>query len=362
VTERIFNFSAGPAVLPLPVLEEAQRDMLNLRGVGMSVLEISHRSKTFEEIIGAAEANLRKLLNVPSGYHVLFLQGGATAQFAMVPMNLLPKGGKADYVNTGSWAKAAIKEAQKFGTVQVAASTEATKFDRVPQQSELKLDPQAAYLHFTNNETIGGVQWQKLPESGGVPLINDTSSDFLSRPMDVARHALIYAGAQKNVGPAGVTIVIIRDDMVQRTPAGLPTMLDYKVAVENKSMYNTPPCFAIYIVSLTTKWLLDNGGLEAMEKKNLEKSKLLYDCIDASGGYYKGHAQKDCRSTMNVTWTMANEELEKKFIKEATAAKLDGLKGHRSVGGLRASIYNAFPREGVVALVDFMKEFQKKNG
>jgi phosphoserine aminotransferase len=360
MAERIFNFSAGPAVLPMPVLEEAQKNLVALPGVGMSVLEISHRSKPFEDILGAAESNLRKLLNIPQGYQVLFLQGGATLQFAMVPMNLA-KGAKADYINTGSWSKSAIKEAQKFTTAQVAGSSEKTNFDRLPAQSELKLDPAAAYLHYTSNETIGGVEYQTIPDSGSVPLVCDSSSDFLSRPIDVARHAMIYAGAQKNVGPAGVTIVIIRDDMVARTPAGLPVMLDYKVMAENKSMYNTPPCFSIYMVSLTTKWLLDNGGLEAMQKRNQEKAKVLYDAIDASGGYYKGHAQKDCRSLMNVTWTMKNEDLEKKFVKEATAAKMDGLKGHRSVGGLRASIYNAFPKEGVVALVDFLKEFQKKN-
>jgi phosphoserine aminotransferase len=361
VTDRIYNFSAGPAVLPVPVLEEAARNLVSLPGVGMSVLEISHRSKVFEEIIHSAETNIRKLLGIPDGYHVLFLQGGATLQFAMIPMNLLPKGGKADYINTGSWAKAAMKEAAKLGTVQTAASTEKDNFSRVPQQSELKLDPTAAYLHYTNNETIGGVQFRQPPEAGAVPLVCDTSSDFLSRPMDVRRHALIYAGAQKNVGPAGVCIVIIRDDMVARTPAGLPAMLDYKVMVENKSLYNTPPCFGIYMIQLVTKWLLGLGGLEAIQKLNAEKAELLYECIDASGGYYKGHSRPECRSQMNVTWTMGGEDLEKQFVKEAAAARMDGLKGHRSVGGLRASIYNAFPKDGVVALVDFMKEFQKKH-
>jgi phosphoserine aminotransferase len=362
VTERIYNFSAGPAVLPLPVLEEAARNLVSLPGVGMSVLEISHRSKAFDEIIASAEANIRKLLGVPDGYHVLFLQGGATLQFSMIPMNLMPRNGKADYINTGSWAKAAIKEAAKFGAVQTAASTEKDNFSRVPQQSELKLDPEAAYLHYTNNETIGGVEFKQPPESGSVPLVCDTSSDFLSRPMDVGRHALIYAGAQKNVGPAGVCIVILRDDMLARTPPGLPVMLDYKVMAENKSLYNTPPTFGIYMIQLVTRWLLDLGGLEAIEKRNTEKAKLLYDCIDGSGGYYKGHSSPECRSQMNVTWTMGSEDLEKRFVKEATAAGMDGLKGHRSVGGLRASVYNAFPREGVVALVDFMQEFQRKNG
>lgn len=360
-TNRIFNFSAGPAVLPLPVLEEAAKNLVALPGVGMSVLEISHRSKVFEEIINSADSNIKKLLGVPDGYHVLFLQGGATLQFSMIPMNLA-KGGKTDYINTGSWAKAAMKEAAKACTVQTAASTEKDNFNRVPAQSELKLDPSAAYLHYTNNETIGGVQFPEPPESGSVPLVCDTSSDFLSRPMDVKRHALIYAGAQKNVGPSGVCIVIIRDDMVARTPAGLPVMLDYKVMVENRSLYNTPPCFGIYMIDLVTRWLLSLGGLEQVQKRNNEKAKLLYDAIDASGGYYKGHAARDCRSPMNVTFRMVSEELEKLFVKESTAAKMDGLKGHRSVGGLRASLYNAFPREGVVALVDFMKDFQKRHG
>lgn len=361
MSERIYNFSAGPAVLPMPVLEEAARNLVQLPGVGMSILEISHRSKTFEGIIASAEANIKKLLNIPEGYHVLFLQGGATLQFSMIPMNLA-RGGTTDYVNTGSWAKAAMKEAAKACTVKSAASTEETKFNRAPRQDELELDPAAAYLHYTNNETIGGVQFQYTPDSGAVPLVCDTSSDFLSRPMDVKKHALIYAGAQKNVGPSGVCVVIIRDDMVARTPAGLPVMLDYKVMVENKSLYNTPPCFGIYMIDLVTKWLLGLGGLEAVKAMNDEKAKILYDAIDASGGYYKGHATKDCRSPMNVTWTMANEDLEKQFVKESTALKLDGLKGHRSVGGLRASIYNAFPKEGVVALVDFMKDFQKRHG
>lgn len=361
MTERIFNFSAGPAVLPLPVLEEAAANLVSLPGVGMSILEISHRSKFFEGVLASAMDGVKKLLGVPDGYTVLFLQGGATLQFSMIPMNLA-HGGKADYIVNGTWSKAATKEAAKACTLQIAANLEKDNYNRCPSQSELKLDPSAAYLHYTSNETVGGVQFRQPPDSGSVPLVCDSSSDFLSRPIDVKKHALIYAGAQKNVGPSGVCIVIIRDDMVKRTPAGLPVMLDYKVMVENKSMYNTPPCFGIYIIDLVCKWLEKNGGLAAMEKRNEEKAKILYDAIDASGGYYKGHAVTNDRSRMNVTWRMNSEELETLFVKESTAAKLDGLKGHRSVGGLRASIYNAFPKEGVVALVDFMKDFQKRHG
>jgi phosphoserine aminotransferase len=362
VTERVHNFSAGPAVLPLPVLEEAQRDLVSLPGVGMSILEISHRSKAFERIVGSAEANVRKLLAIPDGYHVLFLQGGATLQFAMVPMNLLPRGGKADYVDTGSWASAAINEARKFGTIQVAASTQAGGYARVPAPAEVAVDREAAYLHYTANETIGGVEFDAPPESGAVPLVCDASSNFLSRPMDVTRHALIYAGAQKNVAPAGVTVVIVRDDMVKRAPPGLSVMLDYRAMAEARSLYNTPPVFCIYMVDLVTRWILSLGGLEAMERINREKARLLYDAIDASGGYYRGHALPESRSRMNVTWRMASDELEALFVKEATGARLDGLKGHRSVGGMRASIYNAFPRAGVEALVDFMKDFRKRHG
>lgn len=361
MNERVFNFSPGPAVLPLPVLEEAQKDLVCLPGVGMSILEISHRSKKFDEIIQTAESDLRKILGIPDNYSVLFLQGGATLQFSMVPMNFLPKDKKADYINTGSWATAAIKEAKKIGSVQVAASTEADKFSRVPTQAELRLDPSAAYVHYTSNETIGGVEWNSAPEVS-VPLVCDSSSNFLSRPMDIKKHAIVYGGAQKNIGPAGVTIVIIRNDFLEKVPANLPVLMDYKVMANAKSLYNTPPVFCIYVVGLVLKWIQKLGGLEAMEKVNREKAKMLYDVIDASGGYYRGHAQAGSRSNMNVTFRMGSEELEAKFAKEATKAKLDGLKGHRSVGGLRASIYNAFPKNGVAALVDFMKDFQKKNG
>jgi phosphoserine aminotransferase len=363
MTQRVFNFSAGPAVLPEPVLKKAQADLFALPGVGMSVLEISHRSATFEQIIKEAEDDLRRLLNIPANYKVLFLQGGASLQFSMVPMNLLPKDKSADYILTGSWGQGAIKEAKKLGTVREAASTADTNFNRLPRPEEIRLDPNAAYVHFTSNETIFGVEFQSEPETGNVPLVCDASSDFISRPLDVSKYGLIYAGAQKNAGPAGATIVIIRDDLLERVPDGLPAMLDYKNMARNGSMYNTPPCFAIYICGLVFKWALnDVGGLEKVHTLNQEKARILYDAIDASDGYYRGHAEKDCRSLMNVTFRLPSEEQEKKFIKEATAAGLDGLKGHRSVGGLRASIYNAFPKAGVERLVEFMKEFQKNNG
>ena len=363
MTERIFNFSAGPAVLPVSVLEQARSEMLNYRGAGMSVMEMSHRSKAFESIIQMAEADLRRLLNIPDNYKVMFLQGGASLQFAMVPMNLLPKGKSADYILTGSWGQGAIKEAKKFGVVREAATTADTNFNRLPKSEEVKLDPGAAYVHFTSNETIFGVEFEEEPAVGDVPLVCDMSSNFISKAVDVSKYGLIYAGAQKNAGPAGATMVIIREDLLERALEGLPAMLDYKNLAKNGSMYNTPPCFAIYICGLVFKWLLDDvGGLEKIHAMNKEKAKVLYGAIDSSDGYYRGHAEKDCRSLMNVTLRLPSEELENKFVKEATAVGLDGLKGHRSVGGLRASIYNAFPKAGVESLVEFMKEFQKNNG
>jgi phosphoserine aminotransferase len=361
MTDRIFNFSAGPAVLPVPVLEEARRDLLALPGVGMSVLEISHRSKPFEAIIQTAEANIRRLANIPDDYHVLFLQGGASLQFSMVPMNILPKDGKADYIITGIWSKKAMKEAQKVGQVNVAASTESENFARIPKQDELKLDPEAAYLHFTTNNTIHGTEWKGEPDAGGVPLVADASSDIFSRPVDVSKYALIYAGAQKNLAPAGVTLVILRDDLLARSPERLPIMLDYNTHAKERSLFNTPPVFTIYVLGLVTKWLLEQGGLDGMARRNEEKAKVLYDALDSTG-FYRGHAAPDSRSLMNVTFRLPSEELEKQFVAEATKAGLDGLKGHRSVGGCRASIYNAFPREGVEALVSFMKEFERTHG
>jgi phosphoserine aminotransferase len=358
---RVNNFAAGPAVLPLTVLEQIQRDLVALPGVGMSILEISHRSKTFESILEKAEADIRALGSVPSDYHVLFLQGGASTQFSMVPMNLLTATGTADYVDTGSWAEKAMKEAKKVGAVNVAATTKADNYARIPAQSELRLTPGAAYVHITSNNTIEGTEWKSLPDVGGAPLVNDTSSDMFSRPIDVSKHALIYAGAQKNMGPAGVTVVIIRHDLLERSQKSLPTMLNYAVHAENKSLYNTPPAFAVYALGLVMQWLRAQGGLAAIAKVNERKAAKLYAEIDRTG-FYRGTAHKDSRSLMNVTFRLATEDLEAAFIKQSTAAGLDGLKGHRAVGGMRASIYNAFPEEGVDALVSFMREFERANG
>ena len=358
---RIYNFSAGPATLPLPVLEEAQRDLVALPGVGMSVMEISHRSKTFEDILARAVADMRELAGIPDNYKVLFLQGGASMQFSMVPMNLLKPGATADYIVTGDWGKKAVKEAKKVGTVKIAATTETGNFARVPNQSELQLTPGAAYVHMTSNETIHGNEWFYLPEVGVTPLVCDMSSDVFSRPIDIQKYGLIYAGAQKNLGPSGVTVVIVREDLLARSADALPSMMNYRTQAENGSMYNTPPAFGIYILGLVLKWLKGIGGLTAIDAINERKAQMLYAELDRSG-FWKPHAEKDCRSRMNVTFRLATEDLEKKFAKDATAAGLDGLKGHRSVGGIRASIYNAFPEDGVTALVQFMKEFEKKNG
>jgi phosphoserine aminotransferase len=364
ISDRVYNFSAGPATLPLKVLQEAQEHLLCLPGVGASILEISHRSPPFEAIIASAENDMRTLLGIPEDYAVLFLQGGATTQFSMIPMNFLNASHSADYLLQGAWSKKAISEAKKCGPVQVVWDGSGEKFSRVPRPGEFQPGADAAYLHMTSNETIEGIEFHYDPDCGSVPLVCDASSDFMHRPIDVKKYALIYAGAQKNVGPAGATVVILRKDMLDRqVGTNLPTMLDYKKMVAGASMHNTPPVFTIYILHLVMKWLLhDVGGLDKMLQLNQHKAHLLYDYMDASGGYYKPHAQKDSRSLMNVTWRMGNEDLEKKFVKEAQAAKLDGLKGHRDVGGLRASLYNAFPLEGVQALIDFMKEFQQKNG
>jgi phosphoserine aminotransferase len=360
-TNRIYNFSAGPAVLPLEVLEEAREHLLSLPGVGMSILEISHRSKPFDEIIETAEADIRELAGIPEGYRVLFLQGGASLQFSMVPMNLLPQGGSADYIVTGSWSQKAVKEAKRVGGVKIAGSTESDNFNRIPAQEELTLDPNAAYLHYTTNNTIFGTEFAYVPDAGAVPLVADASSDIFSGPIDVSKFALIYAGAQKNLAPAGMTLVILRDDMLTRTPSSLPTMLQYTIHAENKSLYNTPPVFTIYVMGLVLKWLKKQGGLAAIGRLNSRKADKLYAEIDRTG-FYRAHAQPGSRSRMNVTFRLPNEGLEKAFAKEATAVGLDGLKGHRSVGGMRASIYNAFPEAGVDALVQFMQEFEKKNG
>lgn len=358
---RIHNFSAGPAVLPVSVLEEAQRDLVALPGVGMSVLEVSHRSKTFEAILAATEAAVRTLGQVPSNYKVLFLQGGASAQFSMVPLNLLTPGSSADYIVTGGWAQKAVKEALRVGTVNIAGSTETEKFSRIPRQDELTLTPGAAYVHVTTNNTLFGTQWPGEPAVGDVPLVGDTSSDMFSRPIDVSKYGLIYAGAQKNLGPSGVTLVIVREDLLARSSKALHTTMNYAVHAENGSMYNTPPCFGIYLMGLVMKWALAQGGLAEIGAQNERKAAKLYAEIDRSG-FYRGTAENASRSRMNITFRLPSEELEKVFVKESAAAGLDGLKGHRSVGGMRASIYNAFPEGGVDALVAFMQAFERKNG
>jgi phosphoserine aminotransferase len=363
MSKRPYNFSAGPAILPMSVLEQAQRDLVSLPGVGMSVMEISHRSKAFEDIIQKAEADMRELAGIPANYKVLFLQGGASQQFSMVPMNLLTPGSVADYIVTGDWAKKAQKEAKKLGAnaTAVAATTEAGGFKRVPRQSELKFTENAAYVHMTSNNTIFGTEFDYTPETTGAPLVCDASSDIFSRPIDVSKYGLIYAGAQKNLGPSGVTVVIIREDLLARSQDSLPSMLNYKIQADNNSLYNTPPTFGIYVLGLVLQWLKGLGGLKAIGEINDRKAGVLYTELDRTE-YWRPHAEADSRSAMNVTFRLPSEDLEKKFVKESTAAGFDGLKGHRSVGGLRASIYNAFPEQGVKDLVSFMQEFEKKNG
>jgi phosphoserine aminotransferase len=360
-TTRILNFSSGPAVLPLPVLEQVQRDLVALPGVGMSVMEISHRSAAFEGIIRKAEADIRKLAGIPDDYRILFLQGGASLQFSMVPLNLLTGGQTADYVLTGSWAQKAAKEAKRVGAVNITGSTESDNFNRIPRPEECRITDGAAYVHITSNNTIEGTQWKALPAVGDAPLVSDASSDIFSAPVDVSRFGVIYAGAQKNLGPSGVTLVIIREDLLARSSKSLHTMLNYAVHAENGSLYNTPPAFGVYVLGLVMEWLIAQGGLAALGAVNERKAGVLYAELDCTG-FWKPTAQQDSRSLMNVTFRLASEELEKKFVKEATAAGLDGLKGHRSVGGMRASIYNAFPEQGVHTLVDFMREFERRNG
>ena len=362
MSERIHNFGAGPGVLPEPVLRQAQQDIWNIGGSGIGIAEHSHRGKLFDRIIAGAEESARRLADIPDRYKILFVQGGATQQFAMAPMNLLPAGRTADYLITGVWAQKAHQEAQKFGTTHVALTGEASKFTRIPDPSEIRYSESPAYVHLTTNNTIYGTQWKaEPPVPSGAPLVADTSSDMFSRPIDVSKYGLIYAGAQKNLGPSGVTLVIIREDLLARSQKSLHTMLNYAVHAENGSMYNTPPCFGIYLMGLVMKWGLSEGGLDAIGKHNERKAAKLYAEIDRSG-FYKGTAEKGSRSRMNITFRLPSEELEGKFVKESTAAGLDGLKGHRSVGGMRASIYNAFPDEGIDALVSFMQEFEKKNG
>lgn len=359
---RIYNFSAGPAILPVDVLKEVKEDLISYKGTGMSVMEMSHRSKTFDDIIKTAERDLRELLAISDDYSVLFLQGGATLQFSMVPLNLMPPKNKADYIITGSWAKKAAKEAKRVGTVNVVASTEADNFTHLPKQDELKLDADASYVHFTSNNTIFGTQYHTEPEVGNVPLVCDASSDMLHKKIDINKYGLIYAGAQKNMGPAGCTVVIVRKNLLERCSDELHTYVNYQTHAGKDSLYNTPPSFAVYIIGLVFKWLKGLGGLDKMYEINKEKAQILYNYIDESDGYYKGTVtNKADRSLMNVTFRMGSEELEKKFIAEAAEKGFSGLKGHRSVGGLRASIYNAFPKKGVEDLVELMKEFKSKN-
>ncbi len=360
MSERVFNFNAGPAALPLSVLEKAQKDFLNYQGEGLSVMEMSHRSKTFDSIIKDAERLMKEVMGIPDGYKVLFFQGGATLQFAAIPLNLLPDGASADYVNTGAWSKKAIAEAQKLGkTVNVIASSEDKNFSYIP--ADFSVNPDAAYLHITSNNTIAGTQFQTYPDSGSVPLICDMSSDINSRKIDVSQFDLIYAGAQKNMGPSGVTIVIIKEELLEKSPDNIPTMTSYKIIGGKDSLYNTPPTFGIYMIKLVLEWIQEAGGVEAIEKINRQKADLLYSAIDKSN-FYRGTVAKDSRSIMNVTFRLPDEELEKKFVAEGLEAGMIGLKGHRSVGGIRASIYNAVPLAAVEHLVAFMEKFEKANG
>jgi phosphoserine aminotransferase len=357
--DRVFNFSAGPCTLPVPVLEQIQRDLLNFPGAGMSVMEMSHRSAAYENIIAAAEADLRVLLGVPTSSKVLFLQGGASTQFSMIPISFLPQGATADYVVTGAWGSKAVEAAKMVGNVNVVYDAKESNYNHCPEIESLSFTPEAAYIHFTSNETIQGVEFKSDPVLPAASVC-DASSNILSRPMDVSKYQMIYAGAQKNMGPAGVAVVILSDEFLDRAPAKTHPMLDYRIHAKNGSMYNTPPCFSIYVCGLVYKYLLANGGLEGQHQRNLAKAQVIYDAIDGSGGFFKGHAHVSNRSLMNVTFTLPDEDLSKAFLAEAKNRHLDGLEGHRSVGGCRASIYNAFPIEGCHALAELMGEFARR--
>ncbi len=359
-TKRAFNFNAGPSALPLEVLQKAQAELVDFKGTGMSVMELSHRSATFETVHNEAIARLRKLFEIPENYEVLFLQGGASLQFTMIPMNFLAEGQKASYIQTGAWSEKAFKEAKFFGTPVEAASTKENNYKNIPALSDITVDEDAAYVHLTSNNTIFGTQWKTFPTTS-VPLIADMSSDILSKKVDVSKFAMIYAGAQKNLGPSGVTVVIARKDLLETANTNIPTMLQYATHVKNNSLYNTPPTFGIYMLGEVLKWVEEQGGLEVIEKRNEEKAKYIYDTIDNSNGFYYGHATEDSRSLMNITFRVADEELEKKFLAEAKEAGFVGLNGHRSVGGCRASAYNAVPVEACKALADFMVKFQQDN-
>jgi len=361
MSDRIHNFNAGPAVLPEPVLRQAQQDLWNIGGSGMGIAEHSHRGKLFEKVIAGAEAEARRLADIPDRYKVLFIQGGATQQFAMVPMNLLGAGRTADYLLTGVWAEKALKEAKKFGSTHVAVSGEASKFSRIPDRSEIRYSERPAYVHVTTNNTIHGSQWKtEPPVSDGVPLVADASSDIFSRPIDVTKYGLIYAGAQKNLGPSGIAVVIIREDLAELAPASLPTMLQYRTYVKERSLHNTPPTFTIYLVGQVLKWIRDLGGLTAMAERNQAKAEVLYDFLDQSA-LFRPSVHPDSRSLMNVCFRSPSQEMDAKFVSEATQRGFEGLKGHRSAGGMRVSIYNACPRASVEALVAFMKEFEQAN-
>ena len=358
---RVFNFSAGPATLPEAVLRKAQDELLDWNGAGVSVMEMSHRGKEFMSIAAQAEADLRELMAIPDNYKVLFLQGGASSQFAMIPMNLMGSAGKADYVHTGHWSKKAISEGKRYGKVNVVADTADSKYTTIPAQSAWTLDAGAAYVHYTPNETIAGVEFDWIPDTGSVPLVADMSSTILSRPVDVSRYGMIYAGAQKNIGPAGLTIVIMRDDLIGHAAENTPSMLNYQIHAENESMYNTPPTYSWYIAGLVFQWIKQQGGVAAMEQINKRKADKLYAAIDGSGGFYRNPVDVNCRSRMNVPFILKDAELDKPFLAGADKAGLVQLKGHRSVGGMRASIYNAMPEAGIDALIAYMQDFQKAN-
>lgn len=360
--KRAYNFNAGPSALPLEVLEKAQQELIDFRGTGMSVMELSHRSAAYEEVHNQAIANLKELLSIPEDYEVLFLQGGASLQFSMMPMNFLQPEQRAGYIMTGSWSEKALKEAVLFGDAYQVASTKDSNYSRIPQLNELNFNQDDAYIHLTANNTIFGTEWKNYPSTGDVPLFADMSSDILSRPIDVSKFSLIYAGAQKNLGPSGVTVVIIRKELIEKANSNIPTMLKYSTYAKNNSLYNTPPTFGIYMLGEVLSWAKGLGGIEAIYKHNEEKAQLIYDTIDSSNGFYLGHAQKDSRSLMNITFRVKNEELEKKFLAEAKSEGFVGVNGHRSVGGCRASTYNAVPYEACKAFSEFMLQFQKVNG
>lgn len=359
--QRAYNFNAGPSALPLAVLEKAQKEFVDFQGTGMSVMELSHRSAAYEEVHNQAIARLRSLLSIPDQYEVLFLQGGASLQFSMIPMNFLSSGQKAGYITTGSWSEKAFKEAELFGEPYHIASSKENHYRDIPALSELTFNEQDAYVHLTSNNTIYGTQWKEFPSTGNIPLMADMSSDILSRPIDISQFGLIYAGAQKNLGPAGVTVVIIHKDLLEKANAEVPTTLKYSTHAKTNSLFHTPPTFGIYMLGEVLRWVEEQGGLDVISQKNEKKANIIYDTIDHSNGFYYGHAEKDSRSLMNITFRLGSEELEKKFLAEAKEAGFVGLNGHRSVGGCRASTYNAVPREACEALCEFMMEFQRKN-